>query len=42
VIKPEELETVLPWVQVAIGNAKRLFLDLHHKLKPEYLQFYFI
>ena len=40
VIKPEELETVLPWVHVAIGNAKRLLLDVHHKLKPEYLQYY--
>lgn len=42
VIKPEELETVLPWVQVAIGNAKRFLLGVHHKLKPEYLQYYLI
>lgn len=39
-VKPEELETVLPWVHVAIANAKRLLLDIHHKLKTEYLQYY--
>ncbi|WP_286845649.1 MULTISPECIES: IS1595 family transposase [unclassified Proteiniphilum] len=39
-IEPEELETVLPWVHVAIANAKRLLLDIHHKLKTEYLQYY--
>jgi transposase-like protein len=41
VIKPEDLEKVLPWVHTAISNAKRLLLDVHHnKLKPEYLQYY--
>ena len=39
-VKPDELETVLPWVHVAIANAKRLLLDIHHKLKTEYLQYY--
>ena len=40
VIKPKELETLLPWVHIAISNAKRLLLDVHHKLKTEYLQYY--
>ena len=35
----ETTETVLPWVHVAIANAKRLLLDVHHKLKVEYLQY---
>ncbi|SFL61737.1 ISXO2-like transposase domain-containing protein, partial [Porphyromonadaceae bacterium KH3CP3RA] len=41
VVKPEEVEKVLPWVHTAISNVKRLLLDVHHnKLKPEYLQYY--
>jgi hypothetical protein len=36
----ETTEKVLPWVHVAIANAKRLLLDVHHKLKNEYLQYY--
>lgn len=30
----------LPWVHIAISNAKRLLLDVHHRLKTEYLQYY--
>ena len=40
VIEPKELETMLPWVHIAISNAKRLLLNVHHKLKAEYLQYY--
>lgn len=34
------LPVFLPWVHIAISNAKRLLLDVHHRLKTEYLQFY--
>jgi hypothetical protein len=40
VVKPEGLPKVLPWVHIAIGNVKRLLLDVHHQLKNEYLQYY--
>jgi hypothetical protein len=40
VIPPEELPKMLPWVHICIGNVKRLLLDTHHQLKPEYLQNY--
>lgn len=34
------IQTFLPWVHIAISNAKRLLLDVHHRLKTEYLQYY--
>lgn len=34
------IKTFLPWVHIAISNAKRLLLDVHHRLKNEYLQYY--
>ena len=34
----EVVKVFLPWVHIAISNAKRLLLDVHHKLKNEYLQ----
>jgi transposase-like protein len=40
VVKPEELPKMLPWVHIAIGNVKRLLLDMHHQLSKEYLQYY--
>lgn len=40
VIKPEDLQKILPWVHISIANAKRLLLDMHHQLKKEYLQYY--
>ena len=40
VIKPKDLPKILPWVHIAIGNVKRLLLDMHHQLKKEYLQYY--
>ncbi len=30
-------QPILPWVHIVISNAKRLLLDVHHKLKNEYL-----
>jgi len=40
VVKPEDLTKILPWVHIAIGNVKRLLLDIHHHLTKEYLQYY--
>jgi transposase-like protein len=40
VIKPDDLQKLLPWVHICIGNVKRLLLDMHHQLKNEYLQYY--
>ncbi len=31
---------MLPWVHIAISNAKRLLLDIHHDIEPQYLQNY--
>jgi hypothetical protein len=39
-IKTEDLPKILPWVHIAIGNVKRLLLDMHHQLTGEYLQYY--
>lgn len=30
----------LPWVHIAISNAKRLFLDIYHDITGRYLQNY--
>ena len=40
VIPKELIGRSLPWVHLAISNAKRLFLDVFHDIKPEYLQNY--
>jgi transposase-like protein len=40
VIPKKEIEKVLPWVHIAISNAKRMLLDIYHDIKPEYLQSY--
>ena len=39
-IRPKEVGKVLPWVHIAISNAKRLLLDIYHDIRPEYLQNY--
>lgn len=36
----ETVKVFLPWAHIAISNAKRLLLDVHHNLKFEYLQYY--
>jgi hypothetical protein len=39
--RPKELTgRALPWVHIAISNAKRVLLDAFHAVKPEYLQNY--
>ena len=40
VIPKEKVGKVLPWVHLAISNAKRLLLDIHHCIRPEFLQSY--
>jgi hypothetical protein len=40
VIPKDELGKMLPWVHIAISNAKRMFLDVFHDIQPEYLQSY--
>lgn len=40
VIPKEKIGEVLPWVHLAISNAKRMLLDIHHKIGPEFLQSY--
>jgi hypothetical protein len=40
VIQQEDLQKLLPWVHICIGNVKRLLLDMHHQLEREYLQYY--
>ena len=36
----KSVEKILLWVHIAISNAKRLLLDMHHRIKNEYLQYY--
>ena len=38
VINPEEIGKVLPWVHVAIANAKTRLANIYHGIKPEFLQ----
>lgn len=40
VISKKEINRVLPWVHKAISNAKRLFLDVHHRIDDDFLQNY--
>jgi hypothetical protein len=40
VIPKELIGAALPWVHIAISNAKRVLLDIFHDIKPEYLQNY--
>ena len=40
IIAKEEVNEILPWVHIAISNAKRLLLDIHHDIEPQYLQNY--
>jgi len=40
VIPIEKIGSVLPWVYIAISNAKRMLLDIHHDIKREHLQNY--
>jgi len=40
VIPKNKIGEALPWVHLAISNAKRLLLSMFHGIKPEYLQNY--
>ena len=40
VIPKEKIGEILPWVHISIGNAKSLLLNIHHRVKPEFLQSY--
>ena len=40
VILKKEINTILPWVHTAISNAKRLLLDVHHRIDDDFLQNY--
>ena len=40
VIPKKEIGKMLPWVHIAISNAKRMLLHIYHDIKPEYLQNY--
>jgi transposase-like protein len=40
VIPKNKVGEVLPWVHLAISNAKRMLLDIHHNIQPEFLQSY--
>ena len=40
VIPKEDVGKALPWVHIAISNAKRMLLSVFHDIKPEYLQNY--
>lgn len=40
VIPKEKIGELLPWVHIAISNAKRMLLDIYHDIKPEFLQNY--
>lgn len=39
-INPKDIGKVLPWVHIAIANAKTLLADIYHGIKPKYLQEY--
>lgn len=40
VIPKEDVGKVLPWVHIAISNAKRVLLNTFHDIQPEFLQSY--
>ena len=39
-IPKEEGAKILPWVHTAISNAKRMLLDVHHRIDDDFLQNY--
>ena len=40
VVPKKEASKLLPWVHKAISNAKRLLLDVHHRIDDDFLQNY--
>ena len=39
-VTKKNVNTILPWVHKAISNAKRLLLDVHHRIDDDFLQNY--
>ena len=40
VVAPQDASKALPWVHTAISNAKRLLLDIYHRIDDDFLQSY--
>ena len=40
IVPKKKINELLPWVHKAISNAKRLFLDAHHRIDDDFLQSY--
>ena len=40
VIPKKDIPKILPWVHTTISNAKRLLLDVHHRIDDDFLQNY--
>ena len=40
IIPKNKVNEMLPWVHIAISNAKRLLLDIYHDIEHQYLQSY--
>lgn len=38
IIDKKEISKILPWVYIAISNAKRLLIDVHYSVGEQYLQ----
>ena len=36
----KNVEKILPWVHIAISDATKLLLYMHHRIKNGYLQYY--
>lgn len=39
-VTPKESSKLLPWVHTSISNAKRLLLDVHHRIDDDFLENY--
>lgn len=39
-VNKADVNKILPWVHTAISNAKRLLLDVHHRIDDDFLQSY--
>jgi transposase-like protein len=39
-VNKANINKILPWVHTAISNAKRLLLDVHHRIDDDFLQSY--
>lgn len=39
-IPKKEAGKILPWVHIAISNAKKMLLDMHHRIDDDFLQNY--